>query len=113
MKMIYNDKRDVYSEIKKVFSEKKFEAYSLIDEDNDKNGFYSLFNYLYLDLFKEPSLLKQYNISLNDIFQEYEIIKEKIFEEINKLLFEEDEYVIISIEKQHAKVISIIMVKIA
>ena len=54
--ILYNDQIELYSEIKMVFTEQQFETYSLIDVDNDKNVFFSLFNYLYLDLFKEPSI---------------------------------------------------------
>ena len=83
--IFYIDNYQIFSEIKKVYNSPKFEKYYY--NETTTNNFY-LFQYLYLDLFKEPSLLKEHNISLNDIFQEYKIIKDKIY----KALYENYDY---------------------
>ena len=91
---IFNNKKGAYEEVKKIFNDTKFKHYSL----NVLKRF-SLFHFLYLDLFKEPSLLKQNGISMDYILEEFEIITLKIFEEIAKYTRNRTEYFSFEIEK--------------
>ena len=50
---IYNDKRDRYEEIKIVFNNEKFKKYQ-IQQNLNNFGAFSLFHFLYIDIFKDP-----------------------------------------------------------
>ena len=53
-------------------------------------------------MFKEPSLLSEHNISLNDIFEEYKVIRDKISEILDEIYDFEDK-IIIEVEKTSCK----------
>ena len=62
--ILFSDDIEMIPQIKKVFNDPKFEKYYVNEYTNDL----FLFQLLYLDLFKEPSLLEENNITLDDIF---------------------------------------------
>ena len=62
-----------------------------------------MFQFLYLDLFKNPSLLKENGILLEDIFKEYDIIRDKIIDGIDQTYLSGENYIIIDIEKTTCK----------
>ena len=95
---IYTDKSEVYEDIKKVFNDTKFGNYSI----NVLKKF-SFFHFLYVDIFKEPSLLKKHEISMEDILQEFDIIKRKIFSAIAIFRNTKNEYFTLDIEKTICK----------
>ena len=97
--VLYNDNFEQFSEIKKVYNDPKYKEYYF----NKYNDYFYLFQFLYLDLFKEPSLLKEHNISLEDIFEEYKIIRDKINEGINMYYDIEENYFVIEVEKTICK----------
>ena len=66
---IYTDKSEVYEDIKKVCNDTKFGNYSI----NVLKKF-SFFHFLYVDIFKEPSLLKKI------FFKNLILSKEKFFQ---------------------------------
>ena len=74
-----------------IFNDTKFGKYSLTG-----NNYYSyfkyfnLFQFLYLDELTDPSLLAENGIDVDDLIEEYEIIENKIFDEM--LNFIEDEF---------------------
>jgi hypothetical protein len=70
---IYTNKNGVYEDIKKIFNDTKFGNYSL----NVLKRF-SFFHFLYLDLFKDSSLLKKNEIKMEDILYEFDITTKKI-----------------------------------
>ena len=84
---IYNDKKDRYDQIKTVFNDSKFKKYQ-IQPDLNLNSFasFSLFHFLYVDIFKDPDSFNNLKISIDDIIKEYEEIKNKILKELSKLL---------------------------
>ena len=98
--LLNNGNTELFSDIQNVFNDSKFGKYSLI---NGYNNYFSLFHYLYLDLFKEFSLSKKNDISLDIIFQEYEEIKNKIFENLMDLFMSGEEYSVTDIEKTTCK----------
>ena len=103
--ILFSDRFEIFSEIRKVFNNSIYQKYyyKYEYEEEDIQYFY-FFQILYLDLFKEPSLLKNNNITLNDIFQEYDIIKNKIMQEMdnyNKII--NGDYFYFNIEKTTCK----------
>ena len=97
--ILYNDNYQLFSDIKTVYNSPKFEKYFY---NKTKVNYFYLFQFLYLDLFKDPSLLKENNISLNDIFQEYKIIKDKINERLY-IIFGSEDYSVLEVEKTTCK----------
>ena len=99
LSILYNDNLEIFSEVKKVFNEPKFKEYCY----NKTNDNFYLFQFLYLDLFKDPSLLKENGILLEDIFKEYDIIRDKIIDGIDQTYLSGENYIIIDIEKTTCK----------
>ena len=97
--VMFNNNFELFSEIKNVYNDPKFKEYYF----NEYNDYFYLFQFLYLDLFKEPSLLIKHNISLDDIFQEYKVIKDKINEGIESLYITFDDYIVLDVEKTICK----------
>ena len=97
--VMFNNNFEIFSEIKKVYNETKFKEYYY----NENNNFFYLFQFLYLDLFKEPSLLIEHNISFDDIFQEYKVIKNKINEGIDALYNSPEDFCVLDVEKTICK----------
>ena len=97
--VMFNNNFEIFSEIKKVYNETKFKEYYY----NENNNFFYLFQFLYLDLFKESSLLIEHNISLDDIFQEYKVIKNKINDGIDALYNSLEDYCVLDVEKTICK----------
>ena len=96
---IYTDHTEIFEEIKKVFTNSKFKKYSLNSDYHRYFDHFDFFQFLYIDLFKEPSLLEKYEISLDDIFDEYNIIEKKILDEVNKFNITGDDYITLDIQK--------------
>ena len=80
---IYNHKKEKYEEIKNVFKDEKFKKYT-INPNQTINKVYSLFHFLYIDIFKDPNSLYNLKCSVEDIINEYEEIKTIIFQELTK-----------------------------
>ena len=95
---IYTNKNGVYEDIKKIFNDTKFGNYSL----NVLKRF-SFFHFLYLDLFKDSSLLKKNEIKMEDILYEFDITTKKIFEGINSFRNTKNDYFTLEIEKTGCK----------
>ena len=91
---IFTNKQGAYEEVKKIFNDTKFGEYSI----NVMKRF-SFFHFLYVDLFRDPSLLESKGISLEDIFEEFEITKNKILVEVERYFNETPEYFSLEIEK--------------
>ena len=85
--IIYNDNSELFSEIRKVFNDPRFKKYYYNYENKEEIKYFYFFQFLYLDLFKEPYLLKDNNITLDDLFKEYEIIKKTTLEELDYNLY--------------------------
>ena len=96
---IYTDHTEIFEEIRKVFNNSKFGNYSLDSDYHKYFQHFDFFQVLYIDLFKEPSLLEKYEISLNDIFNEYDVIEKKILNEVNKFNITGDDYITLDIQK--------------
>ena len=101
---VYSDKTELYEDIKRTFNNSKFENYSL---SNFGFNHFILFHFLYFDLFNGSFPLKKYGININDIFEEYKIIKQKILTEMENIKKlgdkEDDEYFKIHIKKTICK----------
>ena len=66
---LYSDKKRIFDDIKTILNHKeKYQKYPLY------NKTYNLFYFLYNDLLTQPDLLDKYNISLDNIYKEYQII---------------------------------------
>ena len=98
--LIYNDRLELFSETRKVFNGPKYKKYYYKYDNNEGYKCFYFFQFLYLELFKEPFLLKNNNITLEYIFEEYEIIRNKL---VNDLYYNrdisEDKYFTLNIEK--------------
>ena len=115
---IYNDKKERYELIKSIFNDSKFKKYKINSNQDNYNAF-SLFHFLYIDIFKDPNIYTQLKSSIDDIIKEYEEIKDIILKELKSLnknnthvsggtgtgmVFEIDsEYKVIDIEKTICK----------
>ena len=80
---IYNDKKERYELIKNVFNDEKFGIYE-IKNDSIFNSF-SLFHFLYIDIFKDPNSYNNLKCSIDNLIKEYEVIKNKIIKELTIL----------------------------
>ena len=80
---IYNDKKERYELIKTVFNDEKFKKFQIL-ENSDYNA-YSLFHFLYIDIFKDRNIYKYLKCSIDDILKEYEEIKNKILYQLTIL----------------------------
>ena len=97
--ILFSDDIHLFPQIKKVFNDKKFEKYY----HNEYSKDYFLFQLLYLDLFKEPSLLEENNITLDYIFEEYNIIIDKVNVGIDTIFYTDDKYFVVDAEKTICK----------
>ena len=98
---IYANNKRVYDDVKRIFKDPKFGFYSLSPENNISE--FRLFHFLYLELFEEPSLLEKFEISVEDIFNEFDIIKNKLYVEIENFEKTDEEYFTLDIEKTTCK----------
>ena len=96
---IYTDHTEIFDEIKDVFNNSKFKKYSLNSSYHAYFNHFDFFQFFYIDLFKDASLLDKYQISLEDILNEYLIIEKKILDEKNKFNITNDEYITLDIQK--------------
>ena len=97
---IYSDREEMYEQIKAIFNDTKFGMYSITENNYRLNKYYNLFQFLYLDIIKEPSLLKENDITIDNLIDEYEIILNKTFEEIFKFIeVEEIDHFVLDIQK--------------
>ena len=101
----YNVETDKYEEIKRVFSDEKFQKYSL-----SSLGFpirrFSLFHFLYIDIFKDQRIYNKLKVTIDEIIKEYEEIMNKILIEIAILknnTVNQEKYKVIEIEKTICK----------
>ena len=90
-----SDDNEMYDEIKKFFNNSKFKDYNI----NSEFTHFQLFHFFYLDVLKETEALKQSDISLNEIFNEYKGIYSKIMENTKIFNYSEKEYFEINIQK--------------
>ena len=81
---IYNGKKEVYEEIKTVFKDQKFKEFSL-SRDTQFFPYFSLFHFLYLDIFKDENCIKNLNVTIDDLINEYKEIANKISNQIEIL----------------------------
>ena len=83
---VYYSNSNTYELIKEVYTDKKFGKYQI----NSKNSHYfSLFHFLYLDIFANESCYTHDSISMNDLFKEYQTIYDEFYNStINTLTFE-------------------------
>jgi hypothetical protein len=102
--ILYSDKNEMYEQIRKIFNDTKFGIYSLGENDFRFNQYYNLFQFLYLEIFKEPELLKDNNLTIDYIIEEYEIIQNKIFDEMFDFMEDDNQdHFIIDIQKTTCK----------
>ena len=102
--IFYSDKNEMYEQIRKIFNDTKFGIYSLGENDFRFNQYYNLFQFLYLEIFKEPELLKDNNLTIDYIIEEYEIIQNKIFDEMFDFMEDDNQdHFIIDIQKTTCK----------
>ena len=80
----FNVETSKYEEIKKVFDDEKFQKYS-INSTMFPFDHYSLFHFLYLDIFKDKKNYNKLTITIDEIIKEYEEIMNKILIELEKL----------------------------
>ena len=96
----YSKSEETYSQVRKIFNDTKFGEYSLIENTDGINRYFNLFQFLYLDIFKEPIFLEESGITLDEIFDEYQKIQIEIFNEINKFIDDdENDHFVLDIEK--------------
>ena len=108
----YIDRNEIFEQIRAIFNNTKFGIYSLGENDHRLNKYYNLFQILYLEIFKEPELLKENNLTIDYIIEEYEIIQDKIFGDLIEFLMMIIKIILLLIfKKQLVKVIYIIMEK--
>ena len=108
----YSDKNEIFEQIRAIFNNTKFGIYSLGENDHRLNKYYNLFQILYLKIFKEPELLKENNLTIDYIIEEYEIIQDKIFGDLIEFLMMIIKIILLLIfKRQLVKVIYIIMEK--
>lgn len=70
---VYYSNSETYELIKQVYADKKFGDYQINGNDN-AISFFSLFHFLYLDIFANESCYNYNSFSLSDIFKEYQNI---------------------------------------
>ena len=117
---LYTDKKDRYEQIKTVFNENKFKEFNIYSIDQNRNNYFysfSLFHFLYIDIFNDSNSYSNLKISIDEIIEEYYEIKDKIMKELSSLTHNgssggtgagtefaiEDEYKVIEIEKTCCK----------
>ena len=75
---IYFSDSNTYELIKQVFTDQKFGNYQ-INSKNSNYSYFSLFHFLYLDIFANESCYTHESFSMNEIFTEYKLIYEEFF----------------------------------
>ena len=70
---IFYSNTKIYSLVIKVYSDSKFGHFS-INENNKNQSFFSMFHFLYLDIFANESCYTHQNFSMEEIFKEYDKI---------------------------------------
>ena len=100
---IYTDRKEIFDEIRKVFNDSKFQKFSLNSDYHLYFKHFDFFQFFYIDLFKEPSLFNKYNISLDELFDEFKIIETKILDSLEKFNISQDEYITLDIQKTTCK----------
>ena len=119
---LYNDKKERYEKIKSVFNDNKFKEFNI--SPNTHNGIsnnylytFSLFHFLYIDIFKDSNSYGNLKASIDEIIEEYYEIRDKILKELSSLNNKgsyggtgagienaiQDEYKVIEIEKTFCK----------
>ena len=102
--ILFNDRYEIFSEIRKVFNDPIYQKYYYKFENENEYNYFYFFQFLYLDLFKDLNIMKNHNITLDDIFQEYEIIKNRILDDLEyNEEYSEDEYFSLNIKKTICK----------
>ena len=113
---LYTDKKDRYEQIKTVFNDNKFKDFNINPNSQNRNNFFysfSLFHFLYVDIFNDSNSYSNLEISIDEIIEEYYEIKDKIVNELSSLNHNgnsggtgagtefaiEDDYKVIEIEK--------------
>ena len=79
---LFNGKIEIFEEIKYVFQDEKFKNYSTNSINRYFNHF-SLFHLLYLDIFRDENIYKNLNNTIDEIIEEYEEIRNKIYEQLS------------------------------
>ena len=81
---MFNAKTDRYEEIKLVFDDEKFKNYSI---NSTKRPFshFSLFHFLYIDIFKDQNIYNKLTITVDQIIEEYQEIMKKILTQLSLL----------------------------
>ena len=100
---IYTDRIEIFDEIRKVFNDSKFQKFSLNSDYHLYFKHFDFFQFFYIDLFKEPSLFDKYNISLDELFDEFKIIETKILDSLDNFNITRDEYITLDIQKTTCK----------
>ena len=100
---IYTDRIEIFDEIRKVFNDSKFKKFSLNSDYHLYFKHFDFFQFFYIDLFKEPSLFDKYNISLDELFDEFKIIETKILDSLDNFNITRDEYITLDIQKTTCK----------
>ena len=70
---VFYSNAKMYSLAIKVYSDSKFGDFS-INENDPKQSYFSMFHFLYLDIFANKSCYTHQNFSMKEIFEEYEKI---------------------------------------
>ena len=102
---LFTDKEIMYAQVKSIFNDTKFGEYSLDGSENFVSyKYYNLFQFLYLEILNESSLLKENGITIDYLIDEYENIKSKIFEKVFEFIEdEESQHFVIDIQKTTCK----------
>ena len=100
----YSDRNEIIEQIRAIFNNTKFGIYSLGENDHRLNKYYNLFQILYLEIFKEPELLKENNLTIDYIIEEYEIIQDKIFGDLIEFInYDNQDHFTIDFQKTTCK----------
>ena len=83
IKTLFYGKNDEYEEIKNCFSDDKFGEYKININNENINDYksFSLFHFLYYDIFKEEKYYNNTLININNLIVEFENISNIIFNE--------------------------------
>ena len=79
---LYNDKTERYEQIKAVYNETKFKDYYIPpNQSTNEAKSFSLFHFLYIDIFSNSDCYNKLKISMDELIEEYKEIKNKIISE--------------------------------
>ena len=81
---VFYSNAEAYELIKEVFSDDKFGNFKIYTTNNNRN-FFSLFHFLYLDIFANESCYNQENFNINEIFEEYNNISSEFLKRTNDI----------------------------